>query len=219
MKDENDKFYTIGYYIRKIEDKPAWLDIRSDKIISVSPCFTDEHPPIDIVLKAAGWTVNIDLAEKSKEYCKKYGFTEEEFSQMLEDAYKLFDAGLMFGNDSRFKNKASAAWFYKKYYEEKGFMPVGIATKQKYADILKEDMYIEQEPDLGELLGCDILGYDMSAFHTFLCNSLQEETKTAKFNKYGLLENTFEEIESMAEQIDGMGEPVDWLPFKLNVIR
>ena len=61
----------------------------------------------------------------------------------------------------------------------------------------------------------DILGWDISGFHSYLCNSLQNELKTVRFNTYGLMDNTFDEVESFSSQIEGKGEPVEWIPVRV----
>ncbi len=60
--------------------------------------------------------------------------------------------------------------------------------------------------------GCDILGWDIGGFHSFLCNSLQAELPEAMFNELGLLKNEFGEVADFARRIQGKGEPVEWIP-------
>jgi hypothetical protein len=36
-----------------------------------------------------------------------------------------------------------------------------------------------------DAIGMDILGWDNYSFHSFLCNSLQDEFPDIRFNKYG----------------------------------
>lgn len=61
----------------------------------------------------------------------------------------------------------------------------------------------------------DILGWDISGFHTFLCNSLHKELKMPRFNKHCLLENEFKSVQDFAKQIQGKGEPVEWVPCRI----
>ncbi len=207
-----EKFYTIGYYIRKAENIPDWLGIPSEKLLSASTCLNEAHPPMDLVMSSTGWRTGSDFTADAKEYRAKYGFNEKELSDMLGDADELFDKGLLC-SDSRLIIGKTAEDFYKKHYMGKGFMLIGICTTQKYIDILKEDMPIKAETPCGRPIGRDILGYDVCSFHSFLCNSLHKDNKTARFNKYCLLDNTFEETEQIAKSIEGLGEPVDWIPF------
>lgn len=39
-----------------------------------------------------------------------------------------------------------------------------------------------------DAIGMDILGWDNCSFHSFLCNSLQDEFPDIRFNKYGFIE-------------------------------
>ncbi len=50
------------------------------------------------------------------------------------------------------------------------------------------------EDDSAPCLGNDILGWDISGFHSFLCNSLQKELPDVKFNHMGLLDHNFMEV-------------------------
>lgn len=51
--------------------------------------------------------------------------------------------------------------------------------------------------------------------HSFLCNHLHKELPTARFNQYGLLDNSFEEVIEFSNQIEGKGEPVEWIPCRI----
>ena len=73
------------------------------------------------------------------------------------------------------------------------------------------------ENDNSPCLGNDILGWDISGFHSFLCNSLQEELSDVKFNHMGLLDHDFPEVARFARQIKGMGEPVEWIPCRIGI--
>ena len=73
------------------------------------------------------------------------------------------------------------------------------------------------EDDRSPCLGNDILGWDISGFHSFLCNSLQKELPDIKFNHMGLLDHDFQEVAHFAGQIKGKGEPVEWIPCRIGV--
>lgn len=79
-----------------------------------------------------------------------------------------------------------------------------------------DDREYESSEAEGEFIGCDIIGWDISGFHSFLCNSLHEKFDDISFNKYGLLDESFEKVEQMAEKIQGMGEPVNWIPVMIH---
>lgn len=71
-------------------------------------------------------------------------------------------------------------------------------------------------PAGGVWIGNDILGWDIAFPHALLCNGLQDELPTSRFNQLGLLKNDFEETVRFAAQIQGMGEPVEWIPCMLH---
>ena len=73
------------------------------------------------------------------------------------------------------------------------------------------------EDDKSPCLGNDILGWDISGFHSFLCNSLQKELPDIKFNHIGLPDHDFTEVTRFASQIKGKGEPVEWIPCRIGV--
>ncbi len=87
----------------------------------------------------------------------------------------------------------------------KEMMPAGPGT----------DSLLPGVPDKNELLGFDILGWDICSFHSFLCNRLHEMLPGVKFNHYGLLEHTFEETVAFSNKIQGYGEPVLWVPCRI----
>ena len=97
-------------------------------------------------------------------------------------------------------------------------------TKEKYWEILKEEWtdsdcgrqsLTTDYEDKNELLGIDILGWDIGGLHSFLCNRLDKMLPAASFNSYGLLENTFDEAADFSSQIQGYGEPVIWIPCRI----
>lgn len=71
---------------------------------------------------------------------------------------------------------------------------------------------------MGQSTGCDIWGWDISSFHTFLCDSLQtyvQGDEEISFNIYGFVENPYSIVEQYAASIAEMGEPVNWLPYEI----
>ena len=97
-----------------------------------------------------------------------------------------------------------------------------MCAKDEYIKLLGDDFNIEKnsvsEID-GNILGCDIIGWDISGFHSFLCNGLEKQFLDVKFNSYGLLDETYCKAEQMSIRIQGMGEPVDWMPVILHKIE
>ena len=88
----------------------------------------------------------------------------------------------------------------------------------KYKELLCDDFAMNNEcayENLYEHLGCDIIGWDISGFHSFLCNSLQENYPNLWFSKYGLINEDYSVAEDIAMEIQGKGEPVEWIPVEI----
>lgn len=125
--------------------------------------------------------------------------------------------------DGRFLQLSDAKAFYERFCHAFPCHIVGIATGSKYYEILANELkdsnshgLMAGERDSGRCLGSDILGWDISGFHSFLCNSLQKELPDARFNEIGLLENAFHQVAGFAHQIEGKGEPVEWIPCRIS---
>lgn len=84
--------------------------------------------------------------------------------------------------------------------------------------IQEEVKLIGTELPMGQSIGCNILGWDISSLHTFLCNSFQTDVQgdeEISFNLHGLVENPYSIVGRYATSISEMGEPVDWLPYEI----
>lgn len=201
------KFVTIGYYICAKTETPSYLGINSDSFISVSDCLCDHEPQI---VYSHGWKPNGDKPE----YINSYFSDKEEYLKMSDEAETLFENDLL-GMDGRFMRKKDAVYFYEKYFAKSGFTLVSASTKEEYAGLTAGNLDIkvfESCTAEGELIGCDIIGWDISGFHSFMCNSIHKDFDDISFNRYGLLEESFEKAEQISEKIQGKGEPVDWIP-------
>ena len=117
-----------------------------------------------------------------------------------------------------------AQYFHKRFCSAINSRVVSVSTTPKHFEILKTELkgsnshgLMSGNADNSLLIGSDILGWDISGFHSFLCNSLQTGLLGAKFNDIGLLENDFHDVISYAEQIKGLGEPVEWIPCKIGM--
>lgn len=136
-------------------------------------------------------------------------------------AFVLFGAGKL-DVDSRFLHLSDAKDFYERFCRAVPCRVVSISTTGAYYGILVEELkgshshgLMNGKNDSGSWIGNDILGWDISGFHSFLCNSLQKELPDARFNGTGLLENGFHEVEGFVRQIQGKGEPVEWIPCRI----
>lgn len=207
----------IGYYICELIPIPAFLN-RDGTMLSVSECFGGIHPRMDIC-----FFQNKYISQKEREdYRKRWKLSEKGTGELVANLSSLFGKGLY--EDGRFVNLEVARYFYHSYFSGENCMLVSLSTKEKYFEILRKELterYTDTDSlvtgavDQNKLLGFDILGWDISSFHTFLCNQLQERLSGVRFNTYGLLDHTFDETAAFSDQIRGQGEPVVWLPCRL----
>ena len=126
--------------------------------------------------------------------------------------------------DGRFLNLVDAKRIREKYFDDNKCVIISVSTTEEnyilLTEILSENScglndFFSGAEDQSMMLGYDILGWDISGFHTFLCNGLHKELELIKFNKYCLIENDFETVQNFAMQIQGKGEPVVWIPCKI----
>lgn len=207
----------IGYYICEQIAVPKFLN-RSGTMLSVSECFGGIHPRLDTC-----FFQNDHIGQKERDaYKKRWGFSDEKALELEQEIGVLF--GKRLAEDGRFQYLSDARYFYDSSFSKGNCILVSVSTSEEYFDILKEDLTQESlgkkclvsgVTDENELLGFDILGWDIGGFHTFLCNGLHKILPNARFNSYGLLENTFEETVAFSAQIQGCGEPVSWVPCRI----
>jgi len=208
----------FGYYICEKISVPDFLGIKSDEMITVSNCFTDLHPALSYC-----YFDNNRKAERM-EYHKKWALTEAKAAMLQDEIHSMFERCLAI--DGRFSNIEDAKRIREKYFDENKCVIVSVSTTEEYYKILTEELsenssginnFFPGVLDENQLLGYDILGWDISGFHTFLCNSLHKELEMPRFNQYCLLENDFETIQDFAKQIQGKGEPVEWIPCRIGI--
>lgn len=208
----------IGYYICELGNVPDWLRIRSNAMLSVSNCLATLHPD----LTGCFWDKN-DSERLHKEYANKLNWKAGQAEAIRSEICNLLEKKLAV--DGRFLCLEDARHFYQTYFSETNSMIVSVSTTEAFYDILRSEFvensatnkvdFMTGEEDEGELLGYDILGWDISGFHSFLCNHLQKELPDARFNEFTLLENDFNEVAEFARQIQGKGEPVEWIPCRI----
>lgn len=208
-------YRVIGYYVCEIMtcNRP---DESGDRMISVSGCFGGIHPDLSCCF------FEENREDECEEYCAKWNLNREKLGQLKWDIGKLFDHRL--GIDGRFLSKADAEYFAQTYFSENECVVVCVSTTDEYYDVLKKEFIetgiannniLSYDLDESQLLGFDILGWDISGFHTFLCNNLQSILPSVRFNAINLLDNDFEEVKGFARQIQGKGEPVEWIPCRI----
>ena len=207
-------FKVIGYYICEIIDTPGWLQGISRQILSVSGCIGEQHPRWKCFM--GGWGKG-----GAREYQERLQLDEDSYRDFSETARRLFNAERL-DVDCRFLQLSDAKDFYEKFCQAVPCRLVSVSTTAEYYGILADELkgsnshgLMNGGNDDSLCLGSDILGWDISGFHSFLCNSLQEDLPDVRFNHMGLLDHDFPEVVSFARQIKGKGEPVEWVPCRI----
>ena len=212
----NTKYMTIGYYICETAEVPECFGINAECTLSVSDCICDHEPHCRLCHGWNPWR----LRKEKEEYAKRFR-DNETYVKMSAEITQLIESG-MFLIDGCFLRKEDALHFYRDYfYSEKNAL-LSVTTAVGYKDCFDWQFKLTEdtpEDTEGETVGCDIIGWDAWVFHSFLCNRLHEKLPAARFNKYSLLDNSFDETARMAEAIDGKGEPVDWTPVIIRRIK
>ena len=211
----------IGYYICELIKNPQCLS-RKGTMLSVSDCFGGTHPRLDICLFINDYI----KTEERDEYKRIWNLNEERAEKLINEISDLLGENLAV--DGRFSRLSDACHFYDSYFNKENCVIVSVSTKDRYFEVLKDELMnnsggshftVTDCVDKNALLGFDILGWDISGFHSFLCNGLQEMLPEARFNKYGLLENTFDEVAAFSAKMQGNGEPVEWVPCRIGKVH
>ena len=202
---------TIGFYICKTSVSPTFIGDISDCFVSASDCLADHEPQL---MLCHGWKPHGD----DKAYIKHFA-SNNDYIKMSAEINKLFEDNL-FDRDGRFLRKDDALYFFNEYFNDAEHMIISISSEAVYLPYLEGITILEEQSAGNVLLGNDILGWDhIGTFHSFLCNSLQDEFPDIRFNRYGLIAADFEVVAKMTEKIQGRGEPVDWLPVAVHSLR
>lgn len=206
----------LGYYICEKIAIPDFLAIKGNEIITVSDCFSGIHPDLTYC-----YFIN-DREKERVEYHQKWNISEEKAVKLQKDIGSMFERCLSI--DGRFLKLEDAKRICEEYYDTNRCVIVSVSTTEAYYKIVTHELseyssgindFFSGALDENELLGYDILGWDISGFHTFLCNSLHKQSELLKFNKHCLLENDFEMVQDFAKSIQGKGEPVEWIPCRI----
>lgn len=206
-------WWVVGYYIVEPVTKPEVISLPCKQIISASDCISIHHPNLDEFF----W---VGKEEKAREYQKKFRLSDDTLFQLKTDISALLDDGKI-ETDGLFQTRKDAEEIYQKYFSINDDMRIiGILVQAPYVNVLREEMgesvwSYEQESVPGKPIGFDIIGWDISGWHSYLCNGLQKiihEKYLLKVNDQGLIQNSYEEVIDFAKQIEGMGEPVEWIP-------
>lgn len=211
-------FKIFGYYICEKMSVPDFLGIKSDEMITISDCFSGIHPELSYCY------FDNNRKQEQMEYQEKWKLHSDKVTMLQNDIHNMFEKSLAI--DGRFLKLEDAKKICTNYFDANKCVIVSVSTTEEYYKVLTEELsenssginnFFSGVEDKNSMLGYDILGWDFSGFHTFLCNSLHKELEMPRFNKYCLLDNDFEVVEDFAKQIQGKGEPVEWIPCRIGI--
>lgn len=212
-----EPYQVVGYYLCEPVAAPEWLRGVGTQILSVSGCIGEQHPKRECFL--GGWRRG-----EQQDYEARLRLTGERRVEFYAAANHLFDCRAI-DIDGRFLRSSDALAFREAWLSAIDCRVVSVSTLPCYAETLMAEWrgsrshgLLSGDTALGEPIGCDILGWDIAGFHSFLCNALQEGLTGARFHAWGLLANGFRDAIDFAGQTAGLGEPVEWLPFRLGAL-
>ncbi len=206
----------FSYYIIESEAKPKAFEIDSESLLSVSPCIASHHPNLDMIY----FDNDYDGQER---YRRDLELTHKQFDDLKNDIEKLLQDGKL-KSEGMFLYLDDAVEIYKKYFANTTKLTlVAVGLDEAFVEILYDEVediktVIDLDNDKFKIIGHEIIGFDIGGFHSYLCNSLNNEIEkqyTIKFNKLGLIENSYEDVIEFAKLIKDKGEPVEWLPVSL----
>ena len=227
------EFYLGGYYLIEGTSVKNWMnrEILPSQIYSPSSCICELHPD-DICLS---WVKGSKEAKRL--YREKLGLTKEQFTELQEQIDESFNSG-RYGWLQVFIDFDEAKTYYQKWLKNvPNIKLVAIATTQEHRDIF----LAEENPD-GEntgaygnwsalnrgividinqgLLGYEVLGFETGGFHSFICNSLENDFSSKlgiELNSNGLVENYSEASKAAdyAQNPDVGAEPALWQPWAI----
>jgi hypothetical protein len=209
VREDMAELIPFGFYICRAAKHHPLSNIEPNMMISASDCLCDHEPQLSL---CHGWEPHGDDADYISRFC-----SQDEYLKMSEEINSLFSSGAFFG-DGRFTRLEDALHFFDSYFQD--CILISVSTSPEYLS-LNYDLKYYGKDDVSdyEPIGMDILGGDYMGFHSFLCNSLQDECPDIGFNKHGFMETDFKNSASIASKIQGMGEPVDWFPVEVRKIR
>jgi hypothetical protein len=227
------EFYLGGYYL--IEGSPIenWMshELLPSQIFTPSSCICNLHPE-DICLS---WMNGEDKVRAA--YRKKLGITKKQFIELQGDVDALFNQE-KYGWLQVFSEIKEARKYYQNWLVDiPNIKLVAIAVNGEHRNI-----FLNEEKQEGEnagsygiwqilkkkqpiditqgLLGYEVLGFEMGGFHSFICNSLENEFSEKlgiSLNNHGLIQK-YSEASKAADytQMPSVGsEPALWQPWAI----
>jgi len=227
------EFFIGGYYLVEGTPIKKWMnhDLLPKQIFTPSSCICDLHPA-ELCLS---W-VNSDKTSKSV-YRDKLKLTKSQFEHLqhevdfgfesekfgwpqvfieVEEAQLFRKRWLSHLNNIKLIAIATTNQHREKFLSEEGLQEQNAGTSGNWL-ALNRKMIIEVEPGL---LGFEVLGFELGGFHSFICNSLENDfSKVLKiqFNANGLI-GDFKKAEQAATYAKNPkvgAEPALWQPWAI----
>lgn len=206
MKTLPDQLRVFGYYLIEPFHVPTDSGFFPVPVIlSVSGCLCRQHPQMD-------W---LRQGNSEGDYLQRMGFSPQEKLCLRAAAEQCFDCWVAdnFPTLAGARRVLSLLSSFVSGLELISVSFAGEHDRAMRAAVERERGSVSRtdEPESGEVLGFDIVGYECGSFHSWLCNALHEDVEgihSLRFNRYGLLENAWEEACAIAGAIQGIGEPV-----------
>jgi hypothetical protein len=207
----------FGTYLIEPAPVPSHLGLSCERLLTATGCLCEMHP----LLAETLWEGPGGVA-----YQAALGLDDGAFTEMREDVSRLFDADRL-DWDGRFSERTDALAFAGRHLSRR---PRVQAVSLALDEADHEAFLAEVGRTLtarafghahagGEFLGYDILGWDFSGFHSYLCNSLHSliaRSHRVLFGDNGLLRHSYPQVREFADLIAGTGEPVAWFPFAVH---
>lgn len=211
-------FLNFGYYIVEPVSVPKYLNLKCKQILTTTDCICNIHPS----LLGSFW---VNHERQQPEYKKSLGLSDEKFGELKETVSQLYYKHELCV-DGRFAKLSDALWFCDKYlYNLSDIKVISISLEGIFKNAFIEDVgenlnmcLLTKQEFNGDFLGYDILGWDWSGFHSYLCNGLHKDISNKynlEINDFGLIQNPYSQVKEFAEYIEDKGEPVNWLPFAI----
>jgi hypothetical protein len=219
-----------GYLIIEPAALPSWKTDKRlpEKLITASDCLCSIHP--------GNWGVSWASQEKVVQDIKKRaGISDAELKRIQAEVDDLLNR-VEYGFPNVFMSVERAFEFKERYLKKIETQIIRLSLPETYFEEALEKLKPQEElmetgffarlkrrePETneGDFLGYEVLCWDTSSFHSFICNGLEkdyEEKLGLSLNSHGF----FDDLESAKKATeytrgDGVGaEPGYWAPFKL----
>lgn len=225
-----DEFISGGYFLTKYTDRSEYMssDLIPTRLVSASHCIVDIVPDA----WAVEWGAYNERARQRE--ASKFGITPDTLPQVIRWVTDRIDSHDI-GWPAVFNSTDVARQFADQFLSNNhDIVLIGIGLSRTLVNTFLE----EEKPPVeygtpgvyealtqynslesgAEVLGFEVLGFDTSHFHSWLCNGLEVDCNREleiRPNSYGFID-TFEEASACAEYAsrDDVGaEPAFWQPW------